>query len=206
VEGNNMKKWGLILSLLVILSLVLVSTGAAQTGVGFIQQIFAKRVIVTDSSSGAALTVTQAGGGVALLVNDSTGFPEFAIDDTGDAILAPDKTGGNEGAVVNFTGVPNLRIVGTGAGGDENDGNETVLYIDATPAGEWLAVDADTVCATEAAYSRDVDGTSLEIDFTAAADANDGCFTTVPANLDWTNLESVGFWLYVEDKIGRAHV
>ena len=193
-----MKKTGYILTILTLVFALLVSTGAAQTGVGFVKQFFAEKVVIHDDSSGSALTIQQDGSGAALAILDSTGFPVGGFDTNGDLISVVEKTGGNEGAVHEVWGIPAIALVTTGAGTDANDANETIDYMDATPAGEWTAVDADTVCATAAAYSKDADGTSLAIAFLATADVDDGCVAVVDS-LDWSGAESASLYVWSDD-------
>ena len=172
----------------------------------FIGQI--KTIVLTDSTfskdGGTTVSVTHHEFGDPYvytlksvdekLVLAWTGTEWATLSGNDDLLLSSDSTGGNALARNQFIGLPRIKMVALPLG--TNGTVETVSYIDATPTGEWIEVDAGTNIAITAdtTYYRDLTN-SLKIAFGTTAVENDGVDGTIIQD-DLSANESIGFWIY----------
>ena len=135
-------------------------------------------------------------------VDGATTLDEVAVD--GDLTVGNDSSGGNLDARNEFVGLPRWAMVDLAAG--TNPDSETVDCMDATPTGEWAEVDAGTnvVVSADTSYYR-ADTNSIKLAVTTVAD-NDGLDCTIPAQDDFSGLESIGFWLYSDEAITAGDI
>lgn len=127
------------------------------------------------------------------LVIDSVAFHVSANDVT----LDTDTTGGNALAKNEFIGLP--RIINYGIGTMVNGTTNTRITDigdSQTPATDWTAVDASTTMTNDSSFYRE--GTaSLKMAILGTATENDGCINTLASgDVDLTDDEGFGFWLY----------
>lgn len=154
-----------------------------------------------DDDATANLTIDP-GGSSTLQLNGDSNDNLLIIGSTehraGDVTITADSTGGNAGTINQFIGIPRIMNVGISTMVNGAAAGHTVLtdLNDETPAGEWTAIDADTVMSNDSSYYRQ--GTaSLKMAIATTADATDGCTNTLASgDQDWTDDEAVGMWIW----------
>jgi len=131
---------------------------------------------------------------------DSTLDVAGAVALAADVTMANDATGGNLGAVNQYIGMPRWTLVDMEAG--TNPASQSVSCIDETPT-EWAAVGVSTTVTADTAYYRQRTN-SVKIAFAGGTD-NEGVDGTI-AQVDLTDMETLGFWVYSDAAITAGDV
>jgi hypothetical protein len=161
-------------------------TGAVAANGGF--SVDTPAFVVADTSGNVSTTGTLSVTGASTLTGAVTAGSNVTVTRTlGD--LPSASTGW-------ISGVPKQKLVSLGTGTNGAAAGKTLVLMDDSPAGEFVAVDGDVVVSTDATFAR-AGSNSLKLAIAATADNTDGAADDYTgAEIDFSADESVGMWLY----------
>jgi len=102
---------------------------------------------------------------------------------------------------IHGSNVSQIWLQGTAALSDGTT-NGKFTYMDASPHGEWVAIDSDVVTTTDSTYYKE-GSTSLKIAYATGAEVAD-TVTLTTSSEDWSGRESLGFWVRSDTVLSGA--
>jgi hypothetical protein len=187
-----MKKYKILSLVLIAVMLFASGLAFAQTGIGREGMKWFSRV---DMSFNSPFYPTLR------VVNESTG-PAAVFE--GDVTFSPERTGGDLGAANYVTILPKIGFVPLGLMTNGTAAHKTQTVMDDSPANEWAAHNAHTVVTDSTAHYR-VGAASMKVAFLTTAVIHEGTHRAV-TNLDFTDEESVGTWMYCTQPIAAGDI